>query len=70
MSWDGVWVWVFVYPGPPLERKFDLTYRSVRDDTQSKIALYGPKGPILLRRKKDLQKGGVNFNFCFCGDFE
>jgi hypothetical protein len=34
------------YPGPPLERKFGLTYRSVRDDTQSKIALYGPKGPI------------------------
>ena len=67
MSWDGVWV--FVYPGPPLERKFDLTYRSVRDDTQSKIALYADqRARFPLRRKKDLQKGGVNF--CFYGDFE
>jgi hypothetical protein len=34
------------YPGPQLERKFGLTYRSVREDTQKCIYLYGPKGPF------------------------
>jgi len=32
------------YPGPKLERKWRLSYRTVSEDTQDKIWLYGPVG--------------------------
>ena len=42
------------YPGPRLERKFVLGYRSVRGETQAKIALYGPKEHAWRQQKQPL----------------